>query len=68
MAQWAIAPLQDVLSLGTEARMNYPSREHGNWGWRVRAEQLTDALADRLAGLNHVYGRMAPGPGEVSGG
>lgn len=62
VAQWAIAPLQDVLSLGSQARMNYPSREHGNWGWRVRADQLTDPLADRLAEWNHVYGRQAPGP------
>ena len=63
VARWAIAPLQDVLSLGPQARMNYPSREHGNWGWRVRGEQLTDALADRLAELNHTYGRLAPDPG-----
>jgi 4-alpha-glucanotransferase len=62
VAQWAIAPLQDVLSLGAQARMNYPSREHGNWGWRVRGEQLTDALADRLAEWNRIYGRLAPGP------
>ncbi len=67
VAQWAVAPLQDVLSLGPQARMNYPSREHGNWGWRVRAEQLTDAVAERLAGMNHAYGRLAPGPEPVSG-
>ncbi len=59
VAQWALAPLQDLLGLGTEARMNYPSREHGNWGWRVRADQLTDDLADRLASLNEVYGRAS---------
>ncbi len=62
VARWAIAPLQDVLSLGSQARMNYPSHEHGNWGWRVRGEQLTDALADRLADWNHIYGRQAPHP------
>jgi 4-alpha-glucanotransferase len=60
VAQWAIAPLQDLLSLGSQARMNFPSREHGNWGWRVRADQLTDALADRLAEWNQIYGREAP--------
>ena len=62
VAQWAIAPLQDALSLGTQARMNYPSREQGNWGWRVRAEQLTAELATRLAEFNHVYGREKPAP------
>jgi 4-alpha-glucanotransferase len=61
-AQWAIAPLQDLLSLGSQARMNFPGRENGNWGWRVRADVLTDALADRLAEWNHIYGRQAPDP------
>lgn len=59
VAKWAVAPLQDVLGLGSEARMNYPSREHGNWGWRVRADQLTGELADRMAGLNEVYARVS---------
>jgi 4-alpha-glucanotransferase len=72
VAQWALAPLQDVLGLGTEARMNYPSREHGNWGWRVRADQLTGDLADNLAGLSGVYGRantkLAGRPGSETGG
>jgi 4-alpha-glucanotransferase len=72
VAQWALAPLQDVVGLGPEARMNYPSREHGNWGWRVRADQLTDDVADRLAGLNEVYGRAslrpARGPGSETDG
>ncbi len=62
VAQWAIAPLQDLLSLGTEARMNYPSREYGNWGWRVRVEQLTPNLSHRLAEFNHLYGREEPAP------
>jgi len=62
VAQWAVAPLQDLLSLGTEARMNYPSREHGNWGWRVRAEQLGPRLAERLAEFNHLYSRERPAP------
>jgi 4-alpha-glucanotransferase len=68
VAQWAIAPLQDLLSLGSQARMNYPSREHGNWGWRARADQLTDALAGRLAELNRTYGRLAPAPASAAEG
>jgi 4-alpha-glucanotransferase len=66
VAQWAIAPLQDLLSLGTQARMNYPSREQGNWGWRVRGDQLTTALANRLAEYNHIYGREKPEPRRAS--
>jgi 4-alpha-glucanotransferase len=47
-AALAIAPLQDVLGLGGEARMNFPGTEEGNWQWRFRAGELTPALAQRL--------------------
>jgi len=47
-AALAIVPLQDVLGLGTEARMNTPGSESGNWGWRLEPSALTDALAHRL--------------------
>ena len=47
----AIAPLQDVLDLGSEARMNLPGTQDGNWAWRYRPEQLTGDLADRLRRL-----------------
>jgi 4-alpha-glucanotransferase len=57
IADYALAPLQDVLSLGTEARMNLPGRPEGNWGWRFTAHQLADAVLDRLADLTDVYGR-----------
>ncbi|HVW90113.1 MAG TPA: 4-alpha-glucanotransferase, partial [Gaiellaceae bacterium] len=50
-AALAIAPLQDVLSLGNEARMNLPGSEEGNWRWRVPAGALTDGLAGRLRQL-----------------
>jgi 4-alpha-glucanotransferase len=53
----AIIPLQDVLGLGSEARMNYPSRPTGNWGWRCLPGALTAELSDRLADLTEVYGR-----------
>jgi 4-alpha-glucanotransferase len=39
-AALAIAPLQDVLNLGTEARMNVPGRAEGNWRWRCREDML----------------------------
>jgi 4-alpha-glucanotransferase len=59
VADTAVVPLQDVLGLGGEARMNVPSREHGNWCWRFRAGDLTDARRDRLRGLTETYGRVA---------
>lgn len=57
VADTAIAPLQDVLDLGTEARMNLPGRPAGNWGWRVTHGQLTDMHKGRLAELVRLYGR-----------
>ena len=42
-------PLQDVLGLGNESRMNRPGEKLGNWSWRLEPGQLTDELARRLA-------------------
>jgi 4-alpha-glucanotransferase len=47
-ASLAIVPAQDVLGLGSDARMNRPGQATGNWSWRLRRGQLTDALAERL--------------------
>ncbi len=58
-ADTAIYPLQDVLGLGSEARMNVPGREWGNWTWRFRWEQLTPMIEDRLEGLTRRSGRAA---------
>lgn len=57
VAVLAIVPMQDVLGLGREARMNYPSRADGNWAWRLRDDELTEPLAARLRQLNELYGR-----------
>ena len=57
VANTAIVPLQDLLGLGTEARMNLPNTMSGNWSWRYAADALTDALADRLKSLTMLYGR-----------
>jgi 4-alpha-glucanotransferase len=46
-----------VLGLGSEARMNVPARESGNWGWRYAADQLTPEVRRRLAEITEVYGR-----------
>jgi 4-alpha-glucanotransferase len=50
-ANTAIVPAQDVLSLGSEGRMNRPGTASGNWSWRLRRGQLTDEVAARLRGL-----------------
>ena len=50
-ARVALFPLQDILSLPTAARMNEPSKPSGNWGWRFKDGDLTEALAVRLRAL-----------------
>jgi 4-alpha-glucanotransferase len=66
-ADLAIAPLQDVLDLGTEARMNIPGTPAGNWRWRV-PPGLPDAWAlGRLTEMTEVYGRGAEPGGSLSG-
>ena len=56
-AGWAIVPVQDVLGLGGQARMNTPGVAAGNWAWRLRAGELQPELADRLAGIVRRTGR-----------
>ncbi|MHB1413675.1 MAG: 4-alpha-glucanotransferase [Chloroflexota bacterium] len=57
VANTAIIPLQDILDLGTEARMNLPGTVGGNWRWRYGADQLSAAVTERLAALTEVSGR-----------
>lgn len=57
VADLAIVPVQDLLGLGSEARMNRPGQAEGNWAWRLPAGALTDAIADRLAELVRLYER-----------
>lgn len=57
IANLAIVPLQDVLGLGTESRMNFPGKQDGNWGWRYQAEALTPEIGDRLKHLTQFFGR-----------
>ena len=58
MADTAIVPAQDLLGLGSEARMNHPGREKGNWRWRLPASDLTPALARECARRNAAFGRV----------
>jgi 4-alpha-glucanotransferase len=57
VAYIAIFPLQDVLGLGTEARMNLPSTSSGNWEWRFTEDMLTPAIKQRLKELTRIYER-----------
>jgi 4-alpha-glucanotransferase len=61
-AALAIAPLQDVLDLGTEARMNLPGTSTGNWQWRYGAGDLTPELGTRLRELTARSERSEGGP------
>ncbi|HEX8174849.1 MAG TPA: 4-alpha-glucanotransferase [Pyrinomonadaceae bacterium] len=60
VADIAIIPLQDVLGLGTEARMNLPASTNGNWNWRFRRGDLKSGMLARLAELSATYGRNLP--------
>jgi 4-alpha-glucanotransferase len=58
VAHIAVVPLQDVLGLGSEARMNLPGRPDGNWGWRFAEGDLRPEHSDRLRDLAELYGRI----------
>jgi len=57
VAAMAIIPLQDVLGLGNEARMNIPGKALGNWAWRYAQNMLNNECQERLRGLTGLYGR-----------
>ncbi len=56
----AVVPVQDVLGLGSEARMNTPGVIGGNWQWRLEQGQLTPGDAERLRAAAVASGRVAP--------
>lgn len=57
-ARMAIVQAQDVLGLGSEARMNQPTRARGSWRWQMRRGALTAALAERLRAVTEEAGRL----------
>jgi len=59
VADLAIVPLQDVLGLGSEARMNRPGVASGNWRWRASEEQVSSGRLAWLTNLTEVYGRCS---------
>jgi 4-alpha-glucanotransferase len=52
-----VFPMQDILGLGEEARMNTPSTPRGNWRWRLALRHLSPELAEELARITQLYGR-----------
>jgi 4-alpha-glucanotransferase len=63
VADRVVLPVQDVLDLGADARLNTPGTTgEANWTWRMTPGQLTDDALDRLGLLTHTYGRTAGRP------
>ena len=58
VAAWVLAPMQDFLSLGEWARMNYPGNPSGNWNWRMHPNAINEGLIARLHETNFLYGRL----------
>jgi 4-alpha-glucanotransferase len=61
VAALAIAPLQDVLNLGAEARMNVPGRAEGNWRWRCTADMLSAPAFQWLQDVTQTSNRLLSG-------
>ena len=58
VARLAVIPMQDLLELGSEDRMNRPGVPDGNWTWRFRWEQIEPRMTDHYQHLLHLYGRI----------
>lgn len=63
VASTVVIPAQDLVGLGSDARMNIPSTSEGNWLWRLFPGQLTPAIADRLRKLSGLYDRLPTSTG-----
>jgi len=58
VAVFCLAPMQDFLDLGNEARMNYPGNPSGNWTWRMPKGALTAELQAKIKEINYLYSRL----------
>ena len=58
VCRWAIIPLQDVMGLGSDSRMNTPGTSEHNWGWRYTSDMLHQGLVERLSTMSLTYGRI----------
>jgi 4-alpha-glucanotransferase len=57
VADTVIVPMQDILGLGSEARMNLPATDKGNWQWRMPSAMMTTKLEKMLMDMTEIYGR-----------
>lgn len=57
IATYAVVPMQDILGIGKDGRMNTPGEAMDNWSWRYRKEMLTEGLAEGLCKVTKLYGR-----------
>jgi 4-alpha-glucanotransferase len=57
VAVFSLAPMQDFLNLGNEARMNYPGRPSGNWTWRMKENDTNEGLIHKIKEINYLYNR-----------
>lgn len=62
VADLAIVPMQDLIGIGSEGRMNTPSTLGGNWEWRAVKEEITGKLAKKLYKYMQMYGRLREAP------
>ncbi|MGH9617379.1 MAG: 4-alpha-glucanotransferase [Acidobacteriaceae bacterium] len=67
VARLCLFPMQDVLELDSDARMNTPAQPMGNWGWRYRADALQPCIAEKLSTLTTVTDRDWIDPVSASG-
>jgi 4-alpha-glucanotransferase len=58
VADLAIVPMQDIIGLGSEARINIPSTLGNNWKWRATEDQINNALAKKVYKYVKMYGRV----------
>ena len=58
VANIVVIPLQDILNLGSDARMNFPGKLGGNWTWRYSDEQLSEEIKNWLNHLSNLYERL----------
>lgn len=57
VADSAVVPMQDLLGLGSEARMNLPASTEGNWYWQAKEGDFSGEIVERLRDLTEIYGR-----------
>lgn len=67
VAIFALAPMQDFLSLDNTARMNYPGNPSGNWTWRMPATAMSEELCARIQTINYLYSRDKNKPEKSDG-